>query len=413
MNNTPPLAIKILVPLAILAGLIGIAKWISFNPPETGRRGGDGAAQLIVETLTIEPRDYQVVLQSYGTVQPRTRSLLVSQVGGQIVQINPAFRDGGFFEQGDVLIEIDPRDFQADVRIAEAGLLDARQALAEAEARNRQAREDWQRLGNDGEPSPLVLREPQLNAARARVASAEAEVRKARLDLERTRIVAPFSGRVLAQNVDLGQVVPGNATLGEIYATDVVEIRLPLRNRDLGYVNLPERLRGGQQQAAVSSVEFESDLGGGAVWRGQLVRTEGAIDPIARQLHVAAQIEDPYGELATDRTPLKIGQYVTAHIAGKTIDDAIVVPNQNIYQGTYVYVVEDGVLDRRTIDVVWQNELESIVANGIVPGDQIVTTQLGQVTSGTRVQVAGAAERDRREAAAKQSGAAVPGNLSQ
>ncbi|MEL6448357.1 MAG: efflux RND transporter periplasmic adaptor subunit [Pseudomonadota bacterium] len=384
----PPLWIRILLPLIVLALLFGVA--LSIKPPETASRGNGGPPRLLVEALTISASDYEVVLESYGTVQPRTRSQLVAQVGGQILTISPAFRDGGFFRKGDVLIEIDPRDYVADVRIAEATLLDARQTLADAEARADQARADWERLGNEGEPPPLVAREPQLQAAAARLASADAALTKAKLALERTRVVAPYDGRVLSQDADVGQVVGANAPLGSIYATDSVEVRLPLRNRDLGYIDLPEL----DARADFATVTFASELDDASRWGGTLVRTDGEIDPIARQLHVTARVDDPYGR-NENGLPIKIGQYVTAQISGRTIQDAIVIPNQIIYQGAFVYVVDDGVLDRRRIDIAWQNEIESIVTSGLEPGEQVVTTQLGQVTSGTRVTVTGAAARDR------------------
>ena len=384
----PPLWIRILLPLIVLALLFGVA--LSIKPPETASRGNGGPPRLLVEALTISASDYEVVLESYGTVQPRTRSQLVAQVGGQILTISPAFRDGGFFRKGDVLIEIDPRDYVADVRIAEATLLDARQALADAEARADQARAAWQRLGNEGEPPPLVAREPQLQAAAARLASADAALTKAKLALERTRVLAPYDGRVLSQDADVGQVVGANAPLGSIYATDSVEVRLPLRNRDLGYIDLPEL----DARADFAAVIFASELDDASRWGGTLVRTDGEIDPIARQLHVTARVDDPYGR-SENGLPIKIGQYVTAQISGRTIQDAIVIPNQIIYQGAFVYVVDDGVLDRRRIDIAWQNEIESIVTSGLEPGEQVVTTQLGQVTSGTRVTVTGAAARDR------------------
>ena len=384
----PPLWIRILLPLIVLALLFGVA--LSIKPPETASRGNGGPPRLLVEALTISASDYEVVLESYGTVQPRTRSQLVAQVGGQILTISPAFRDGGFFRKGDVLIEIDPRDYVADVRIAEATLLDARQALADAEARADTARADWERLGNEGEPPPRVAREPQLQAAAARLASADAALTKAKLALERTRVLAPYDGRVLSQDADVGQVVGANAPLGSIYATDSVEVRLPLRNRDLGYIDLPEL----DARADFAAVIFASELDDASRWGGTLVRTDGEIDPIARQLHVTARVDDPYGR-SENGLPIKIGQYVTAQISGRTIQDAIVIPNQIIYQGAFVYVVDDGVLDRRRIDIAWQNEIESIVTSGLEPGEQVVTTQLGQVTSGTRVTVTGAAARDR------------------
>lgn len=395
MTASTQTVFKVALPVIILAGLGAIAATIWMNPPERAR-GDRGPAKLVVEAIELSPRDYTVRLQSFGNVRPRTQSMLVSQVAGQITAINPAFRDGGFFEKGDVLVRIDDRDYVADVRIAEAAMLEARQALVEAEARSEQALRDWARLGNEGEPGALVLREPQLQAARARLASAEATVSKAKLDVARTRIEAPFAGRVLSQTVDLGQVVNANTTLGEIYATDIVEVRLPLRNADLRFIELPEQFRYDEKSAPGANVQFTSDLGEGGTWTGELVRTAGAIDPAARQLYVAAQIKAPYSRDNAGSTPLKIGQYVTASIEGKTIPNALVIANENIYQGTYVYVVDEGILDRRTIEVTWHDDVESIVAGDVKPGEQLVTTPLGQVTSGTRVSISGSAKKDRR-----------------
>jgi RND family efflux transporter MFP subunit len=386
--------LKKIMPLAIFGGLVLVAVIIRMNPPEAPQRPAFGGPMMTVETSVVMPRDYPVMLQSYGTVQPRTRSMLIAQVGGQIVEINENVRDGGFFEEGDVLGRIDPRDYEADVQIAEATLADARQSLAEAVARSEQAREDWERLGNEGEPSDLVLRIPQLEAARARVASAESALTKAKLDLERTGIVAPFAGRVIRKSVDLGQVVSPNTQLAEIYATDVIEIRLPLRNRDLGFIELPESYRFVETDEDESiDVVIQSDLIGRERWQAKLVRTEGTIDQTARQLHVIAQIDDPFGPDNKGRSPLKIGQYVTAEIEGNTLPDVLVIPNNTIYQGTYVYTVEEGVLRRKDIDIAWQNDVEAIVAGGLQPGDELVTTPLGQVTSGIRVTVVGADSR--------------------
>ena len=218
---------------------------------------------------------------------------------------------------------IDRRNYEADVKIAQAALMDALQAEPQEAARAEQALVDWRRLGAAGEaPTDLVLRNPQLQAARARVISARSTLAKAELDLERTEVRAPFEGRVLAQQVDVGQVVAVGAALAEVYATDYVEVRLPLRNADLALVNLPET-----SGAAPLPVTLHSNLGVAKAWRGQIVRTEGAIDEIARQLHVVAQINDPFGILegtasgapGAARRPLKIGEYVTAEITGTAV----------------------------------------------------------------------------------------------
>ena len=387
---------KKLIPIAIFGSLLLIAVIIRMNPPEAPQRPAFSGPLMTVETRIVAEGNYPIMLESYGTVQPRTRSILVAQVGGQIVSVNENVRNGGFFEEGDVLANIDARDYEADVRIADASLMDARQTLAEAQARSNQAQEDWARLGNTGEAPDLVLRIPQLEAAKAKIISAESMLEKARLDLERTNIVAPFAGRILRKLVDIGQVVSPNTQLAEIYATDVVEIRLPLRNRDLPFIDLPESYRYTDvTRKTAGLVEIRSQLGREESWDALLVRTEGAIDEQARQLHVIAQIDDPFGRDHEYHTPLKIGQYVTARLEGKTLPRALVIPNNTIYQGTYVYIVEDGILRRRNIEIEWQNDAEAVIGAGLTPGDVLVTTPLGQVSSGIRVSVVGE-ESERR-----------------
>jgi RND family efflux transporter MFP subunit len=391
---------KVVVPVAIIAALGLLAFIIKLNPPESGQRPVFAGPVMVVDVIPVERQDYRVRLRSYGTLQPRTRATLLAQVSGQIMSVNPNVRSGGFFKKGDVLAKIDSRDYEADVSIAEAILMDARQTLAEAEARSVQAREDWERLGNEGEASALVLRVPQLEAAKARIKSAESTLRKAELDLERTNIVAPFDGRILKGHADIGQVVNANSALADIYATDYIEIRLPLRNRDLDFIVLPEHYRDGEETTAVADVKIRSELIGTATWDAKLVRTEGAIDSTARQLHVIAQIDDPFAEGPTGQAPPKIGQYVTAELPGKKLNDVLVIPNSAIYQGTYVYVVENELLRRRDVDIAWQNEADAIIDAGLRHGDFLVTTPLGQVTSGIRVSISGAEKRDRRQAGA-------------
>ena len=393
MIRITPTLRRRLLPAVILVALATVGLAILRNPPTLGQGGGAGGPRLQVETLRIAATDYPMHIQSYGTVAPRTQSMLVAQVGGQIQGIAPAFRPGGVFAEGDVLLNIDPRDYDANVQIAEAALMDAAQAEAQEAARAEQALIDWQRLGNDEPPSELVLRRPQLQAARSRVASAQAALTKAKLNLERTAVRAPYAGRVLRKLVDVGQVVNGGAQLAEVYATDYVEIRLPVRNSDLPFIDLPE-----DERSAKPPVTIRSDLGGAGVWRGEIVRTEGAIDASSSQLHVVAQIDDPF-DLSGQRhdRPLKIGQYVTAEIIGNLRPNSIVVPSDAIHQNAYAYVVEQGLLQRREVAVAWRNDAEALIASGLQVGDALVTSALGQVYSGTPVRVAGdAAPRRRR-----------------
>jgi len=380
---------KLLLPAVILVITLVSFKFIMGNPPQAQRGFAPKAAKIVVETLRLELQQYQVQVDSYGVVKPRTQSMLVAQVSGQITAISAQFREGGFFNQGEVLVQIDSRDHLADVKTAQANILTAQQNLLEEEARAQQAITDWQRLGNGQQASILVLRKPQLEAAKAKVLSAQAAFEKAQLNLERTQVKAPYAGRILSKSVDIGQVVGNNSQLAEIYATDKVEIRLPIRNKDLDLVDLPEQFRDVGTIELGSKVIFQSDLVGQQSWLGNLVRTEGAIDANAQQLYVVAQINDPYKATSTNKYPIKIGQYVKAQIAGRALQNVLVVPNSTIYQGSYVYIVENGVLKRKDVELRWQNSQQSIIAKGLEAGEQLVLTPLGQVSSGTPVSIKG------------------------
>lgn len=394
---------KILIPVIVIVVTVLLVMFIKGNPPQANRFSSPPKAKVNVAVKTLTPETYQVMIDSFGTVKPRTQSMLVAQASGQIIEISEQFREGGFFEKGDVLLQLDDRDHRAEVKSAQATLLTAEQSLLEEQARGRQAITDWERLGKGEQASSLVLRKPQLAASEASVLSAQATLEKAKLDLERTKITAPYAGRVLSRSVDLGQVVSNNMELASIYAIDRVEIRLPIKNKDLPFINLPEQFRDGAKNSAGSLVKFSSDLVGKQYWQGQVIRTEGAIDESAQQLYVVAQINDPYKATTVNQYPIKIGQYIKAQITGKAIENAIVIPNSAIYQGTYVYVEEQGVLRRKNIALAWQNANQAVVADGLSAGDNLVITPLGQVSSGTQVTVMGSEEYQATRAKAKRS----------
>jgi RND family efflux transporter MFP subunit len=390
---------KLLLPLTLIIITAAIILFIRENPPQSKRGKISKAPQMTVETTTLTPTNYQVVVQSFGTVTPRTQSVLFAQVSGQINKVSKQFRAGGFFEQGDILIQLDDRDHRAEVKIAQASLMSAKQNLQEEGARVKQAKADWKRLGNGKTPNALVLRQPQYEAAKAQVLSAEALLDKVKLSLERTKIVAPYAGRILKKNVDIGQVISSNTQLADIFAVDYVEIRLPIKNKDLPLMKLPEEYRNADEKIdledkenlMISNVVITSDLMGKQVWQGKIVRTESAIDEVSQQLYVVAQIIRPYDSEYNKGAQIKMGQYVTAHITGREVQKALVIPSSAIYQGSYVYIVQDNLLMRKDIELGWQNGSESIVTQGLNAGDELVLTSLGQVSSGTPVAIKGQA----------------------
>jgi RND family efflux transporter MFP subunit len=389
-TNQKPSRNKKLMVLAVIIGVTALlVTLISSNPPQSKRSKPSKAAQMTVITKVLAPESYQVMVESFGTVKPRTQSILFAQVSGQITGVSEQFRDGGFFEKGDILIQLDDRDYTSEVKVSQASLLSANQVLLEEKARVDQAQADWKRLGNGKKANALVLRQPQLEAAKAQVLSAQAKLDKAELLLERTQVIAPYAGRILKKQVDLGQVVSSNGQLATIFAVNSVEIRLPIKNKDLALINLPEVYRDIGEQGSKNDVVLTSDLMGKQSWKGKIIRTESAIDEQSQQLYVVAQINRPYDAKTSLGSPIKIGQYVTAKIEGKTLSNSLVIPSSAIYQGSYVYTVENGLLMRKEVMLGWQNGTQAIIESGLIVGDELVLTSLGQVSSGTPVAIEG------------------------
>jgi RND family efflux transporter MFP subunit len=225
----------------------------------------------------------------------------------------------------------------------------------------------------------LVLRGPQVKRATANVASAQARLENAKLNLERTSIQAPYAGRILTKNADVGQYIsPGNQ-LAKVYAVDFAEVRLPLTETQLTFLDLPEIYRGEQPNFRDGpNVTLSSHVADKThEWVGRITRAEGSFDTRTRQLFVIAQVRDPYGRNEDGKPPLKVGSFVKAKIRGKVLHDVYVVPRRLLRENTFVLTVDDNnLLRRKTVNIVWQNDKSLVVDKGLEHGDRIVLTDV-------------------------------------
>jgi RND family efflux transporter MFP subunit len=383
MSNT---LFKWILPVVVLVAALAGGRYIISQRPEAAQFEPP-QMPVAIDAIRVTPEDYRIAIRSEGTVEPRTESTLIPQVSGQIVAISPTFREGGFFEEGDVLVTLDSRDYQLAIASAEAQVAQAESALEQELAQAKVVEGDWRMLGR--EAPELGLRKPQIAAARATLLSAEAQLERARFDLERTRIRAPYDGQVLEKNVDVGQFVSPGTLLARVYATDYVEIRLPLSNRQLEFVDLPERFRGetAQRGTAGPEVVVNATLGSRDWhWKGRIVRAEGAIDTRTRQLFVVAQVDDPYELGPEGRPPLRIGQFVEVEIEGRTLENAFVLPRNALRGDAEVLVVdEESRLQRRSVYVAWTDGEHAVVTKGLEAGEAINITPLAVAADGTLV----------------------------
>lgn len=387
LASTLRIAIRVAIPLAIIGG--GVAVFLFLVKTKAPPKQRPSVRDVVhVEATRIEPRDYQIVIDSQGTVTARTRSRLIPQVAGEVIDISPNFRDGGFVSKGEAIIQIDPRDFETALANARANLAQAKLALALEEAQAEQSIQEWTRLNPGSEPSALNAREPQLAQARAAADSAKAAVEQAKRNLERTTLRAPYDGRILGKAADVGQYVAPGSTLGEIYAVDYAEIRLPLSNYELGFVDLPENFRNQDDDGTGPQVTLSAQAGRlTETWEGRIVRTEGTFDAQSRQLFAITQVDRPYDYKGADSTPLKVGRFVSAEIMGNLINDAIVIPRSAIRESEFALIVDDaGKLRRRQLDILWTDEEEAVIASGLQAGDVLVLTYLPTAVDGLPVE---------------------------
>jgi RND family efflux transporter MFP subunit len=383
---------RFLLPLGLIGlSVVVVAVLIAIAQSKHPERKDPAAQAVLVEAIPAELSTLNFVVHSQGAVEPRTETTLVAEVSGQIVSVSPNFIAGGFFREGEVLLQIDPSDYETALLRAQAALASRRAQYADQKARSEQALKDWQNLGRQGEPSDLVLRKPQLAEAQAGVQAAEAELQEAERDLQRTRIRVPYDGLVREKRVDVGQFVSPGTPLGVTFAIDIAEIRLPLSGNDLDYLNLPSATRLDNAQRV--PVTLTADEGGvGGAWQSQIVRTEGVIDRTSRVLYAVAEVVDPYGMLGRSAQPeLRMGTFVRAEIQGRQAEDVVVLPRAVLRPDRTVLIANaERRLEVRPVTVARAEPRKVYISSGIEAGELVITTSMDAPIPGTRLAIAGA-----------------------
>ena len=379
-------ALKAVLPILVLAvGAIGaFAMYMSRSEPETTI---PEVPVPLVRVQEIELRELQLSVESQGTVSPRTESVLVPEIAGRVIWVAPSFASGGFFEADEPLLRIDPHDYRQAVVRARAEVARAELRLAQEKAEAEVARREWKELGV-GEATPLTLHEPQLAEAEATLEASRAALRQAERNLDRTEIRAPYAGRVRTKQVDVGQHVTPGTPLAMVYAVDFAEIRLPLPDGEMAFLDLPLDYRGETGRRSGPEVILRAEFAGRThEWEGRIVRTEGEIDPRSRMVHAVARVGNPYARGDDpDRPPLAAGMFVDAEILGRVVDGVAVVPRASLRQDGRVLVVDEG--DRlrlREVEVLRRTPETVIVSAGLAAGERLCITPLAAVTDGMRV----------------------------
>ena len=337
----------------------------------------------VVETQTVISQEYQVRVESQGTVVPRTEIQLMSEVSGKIQRVSSKLQTGAKFDKGDPLIYLEKRDFELSLISAESSLSQARVNYEREKAESELAAKEWEKI-NGGKASDLTLRKPQLLQARAILAAAEAVYEQAERNLSRATIRAPFKGRVRKKMVDVGMVISPGLAIAQIYATDYVEISLPIAEQDLAFLGIP--LDGSIiEKKSQPYVELFTEFGGEQLsWSGTIVRSSAEIDSKTRMLSVIAQVSDTY-QKTSNMLPLKVGIFVKAAIKGRTFNDIIKIPRFTVRDNKVWVVNQEGILDQKQIKILrYENDIV-LVSEGLDSSDSVLLTRLAVLIKGMKL----------------------------
>ena len=378
--------LRILVPLLFLAGGVALTGVLIGLKPEVVPQEAEIPAPL-VETILAVSEELQLEVHTQGVVTPRTESRLTAEVGARIIEVSPHFVDGGFFEAGEVLVRLDPTDYRLALDQARVTVAQAEARLAQEEADAAINLREWRSERGDEPPPPLAVRGPQVAEAKASLASAESQLAKARRDVERCTITAPYDGRVRMAEADLGEFVMTGGQLGLVYAVDWAEVRLPLPDAELAFLDLPLSYRGEEVTATGPEVRLEAAFAGKRhTWNGRVVRTEGEIDAQSRMVMAVARVEDPYARGDAERPPLAVGLFVRAALAGHVIPNALALPREALRTGERVFLLtDDERLEIRTVEVLRRERERVLVGAGLAAGERVIVSPLEAAVDGMRL----------------------------
>ncbi|WP_028579841.1 efflux RND transporter periplasmic adaptor subunit [Desulfogranum japonicum] len=314
------------------------------NKTEGAKKQAENIVLPDVSVVTSSPGSYMATISGYGESVPHYSLSLVAEVSGRVKKVGVSFESGNISRKGELLVQLDNKKYLADVATAKSDLEQNKLNLLEEERQMAQAKAEWESSGLEGEPdSELVLRRPQLAAAKAMVASSKAALELAEDKLAQTEVYAPYDCLVVARNVSPSSYLQEGSTIGSFYSVDKVEISVPLSTRNWDNLPKPPELSG----YAVKISAVDSDYS----WEGSVNRVERSVDTATRQRDVVVEVLDPFSR----STPLLPGIFVQIEIHGKEVDNLWRLPMSALSQRGEIWYVVDGTLDKFSANLVFSN----------------------------------------------------------
>lgn len=322
-----------------------------------------------IEVFTVAATNQKLSIVSQAVVSSRREVLLASEVAGKVIEVSPQWKRGGTVTENEILLRLDAADYTAERARMESLLAQAQENLALESAQAEMAIREWQRVSND-EPSALTRRDPQINRARALVASAQAALEKAKRDEERTVLRAPFSGRVRQSNVELGSYLAPGFTVGELYADNDLELHIPASLEDFPFLAKQGRFK---IEAILGKVTQS--------WEAEIVRFDGEIDRKSNSARIIAKV------LPNEKMYPPVGLFVRAMLPTIAIEDLAQIPRSGLHEESSVLVVRDtNTIHVQPIQIIRADQ-NDLYVKGLKTGDRICVTRLQVALEGMEVEV--------------------------
>lgn len=433
--------ISFLVIIAIIAFGVAVAVLLFFTRPTPETEPYISEGPLVI-TRSVSPEDVTMTVDGFGTAEATKSVTLTAEVSGQVVHVSPNMKEGGFFREGDLLLEIDPRTYQFRVENLEASVEKIQAELAALQQQTENAKKDLELASEEVDLAQSELKrqqdlresnvtsesalekarlsylqsrskkqsvenqiatlKPNIEAAKAGLKMTKAQLGEARLNLSRTQIKAPFRGRAARKMVEKGQFVNMGTPLAEIYDVDSMEVNVKLALDDIRWLDFSALSEAGGD---TSSVDYQEEPEGPLAtalldtgneiyrWNGRIVRVGGVIDEATRTLPVVVKISDPLNSEGTENAlPLLPGTFVSVEIQGRNYSDIIVVPRSAIRSDNTVYVAENGLLRIKDVSILRRTGEEACIDRGLKKGDNVIISPVIAVTDNMKIRQKGAGE---------------------
>jgi len=376
-----------LLGIAVVVAGVGVGVYFMTHKPQPPRRKPPETAPL-VQVMNLQLSNQQVVVPVMGTVVPALEVSLKPRVSGQVTQVHPEWIEGGLVKQGDVLVGIDPSDYELALTGAQTQLDIARAELRIEQGQQDVARQEWDLLAMEEQASDrdreLALRQPYLQQRQAKVAAAEAQVQQATLSLERTRITAPCNAVIQSTDVEVGDQATPQTQLARLVGTDAYWVRVSIPVDELRWVHLAEDDDGPPTAARI-------ETGTGGIRQGRVLKLLSDLEPNGRLARLLVEAPDPLNLEASGepRKPLLLGEYVRVDLEGRFVNDVFAIPRTALRDGARIWLVDDeGRLRIETVDIVWR-DTERAFVRGLEPGTRLVVSDIAAPVDGMLLRIEG------------------------